>query len=236
MNGFTQALVTGLTAFVATNVDDIVILTLFFAQVNATFRPRHIVAGQYLGFLILIAASLPGFFGGLIMPRAWIGLLGFVPIAIGISQLLNRDAEPVQAVSSQGVSSLTKLPLLSSLLAPQTYQVAAVTIANGGDNIGIYLPLFASSSLPNLTVVLSVFFAMVGVWCALAYQLTQHRPIAHFLTDYGQRLVPLVLIGLGVFILVESGSYRLFLGSSGSLESLVFDRPALLLLKPCSIA
>jgi len=170
MNGFTQALVTGLTAFVATNVDDIVILMLFFAQVNATFRPRHIVAGQYLGFLILIAASLPGFFGGLIIPRAWIGLLGFVPIAIGISQLLNRDSESVQAVSSQVPSAGTWLPLLSSLLGSQTYQVAAVTIANGGDNIGIYLPLFASSSLPNLTVVLSVFFAMLGVWCALAYQ------------------------------------------------------------------
>ena len=213
MNGLTQAFVTGLTSFVVTNIDDIVILMLFFAQVSPTFRPKHIVAGQYLGFLALIAASLPGFFGGLLIPKVWIGLLGFVPITIGITHLLNRKSEElqVQKVSSQ-VTSAPKLSLLASLMAPQTYQVAAVTIANGGDNIGIYVPLFASSSLPTLMVLLSVFFGMIGVWCGLAYQLTRHPAIAHFLTDYGQRVVPFILIGLGVYILVESGSYRFLLG------------------------
>jgi cadmium resistance protein CadD (predicted permease) len=63
-------------------------LTIFFSQVNATFRRRHIVIGQYLGFTALIIASLPGFFGGLIVPKAWIGILGLVPIAIGVSQLV----------------------------------------------------------------------------------------------------------------------------------------------------
>lgn len=211
MDGLAQALLTGLTSFVATNIDDIVILMLFFAQVDTTFRPKHIVAGQYLGFLFLIAASLPGFFGGLIIPKAWIGLLGFVPIAIGITHLLNRKSEEpqVQTVSSQPIF-MPKLPLLASLLAPQTYQVAAVTIANGGDNIGIYVPLFASSSLFTLVVLLGVFFGMIGVWCVIAYLLTQHRSIAYVLTHYGQKLVPFVLISLGVFILVESGSYQIF--------------------------
>jgi cadmium resistance transport/sequestration family protein len=214
MSWLAGAIITGITAFAATNIDDIVILMLFFAQVNATFRRRHIIAGQYLGFTVLIIASLPGFFGGLIVPRAWIGLLGLVPIAIGISQLVNREkhADEVQAVSDGFERSSANTPILSSLtsiLSPQTYNVAAVTLANGGDNIGIYVPLFASSDFATLGVILSVFFLLVGVWCYVANQLTRQPAVAHFLTRYGKALVPFVLIGLGVFILFESGTYRL---------------------------
>ncbi|MEG4320077.1 MULTISPECIES: cadmium resistance transporter [unclassified Microcoleus] len=101
MSWIAAASLAGITSFAATNIDDIAILMLCFAQVNSSFRPRHIVAGQYLGFAALIVASWPGFFGGLIVPRAWIGLLGLVPIALGISHLLNRenDRNEVQAVS-----------------------------------------------------------------------------------------------------------------------------------------
>src|SRR3712207_1916009 len=91
MNDLVTAIPTGITAFIATNIDDLVILLLFFSQVSATFRRRHIVIGQYLGFAALVIASLPGFFGGLVLPRHWIGLLGLVPIAFGISRLLNGD-------------------------------------------------------------------------------------------------------------------------------------------------
>ncbi len=213
MTWFTSAIIVGITSFTATNIDDIVILMLFFAQVNATFRPRHIVVGQYLGFSALIVLSLPGFFGGLIVPKAWIGLLGLLPIVIGISQLVSQEDEgQVQAVSGELNYSGAKLPMVStlaSLLSPQTYQVAAVTFTNGGDNIGIYLPLFAGSSLASLGVILVVFFLLIGVWCYVAYQLTRHPVIAHTITGRASRIVPFVLIGLGIFILIECGTYQL---------------------------
>ncbi|MEP0858620.1 cadmium resistance transporter [Trichocoleus sp. DQ-U1] len=214
MSWFAQAIIAGVTSFVATNIDDIVILMLFFAQVNSTFRTRHIVVGKYLGFTVLIAASLPGFFGGLILPKAWIGLLGLVPIVIGVNQLVNweKDENEVQTVSDEFNSSKASSSVMSTLasfLTPQTYHVAAVTFANGGDNIGIYVPLFASSNLASLGVILSVFFVLVGVWCYVAYQLTRHSVVAHLFTRYGKRIVPFVLVGLGIFILVESGSYQL---------------------------
>ena len=92
MNWLITALLTGISVFVATNIDDIVILTLFFSQPNQYLR-RHIILGQYLGFTALIGASLVGYFGGLFVPKAWIGLLGFVPIAIGITATdLSRDS------------------------------------------------------------------------------------------------------------------------------------------------
>lgn len=213
MSWFAAAIIAGITSFAATNIDDIVILMLFFAQVNDTFRPRHIVVGQYLGFTALIVASLPGFFGGLIVPKAIIGLLGFVPIAIGIKHLVSRGNQEneVQAVSDEfNRESNSPVSKLANLFNPQIFNVAAVTVANGGDNIGIYLPLFASSDLPSLVVILAVFSVMVGVWSYVAYLLTRLHAIANILTRYSQALVPFVLIGLGIFILIESGSYRLF--------------------------
>ncbi|MEG4325633.1 cadmium resistance transporter [Microcoleus sp. herbarium5] len=203
MNELLTAISTGMTAFTATNLDDILILLLFFSQVNAVFRRRHIVFGQFLGFTVLVLASLPGFFGRLIFPPDWIGMLGLLPIAIGLSRLLNpeTDDSEVEAELEQSEKSF-----FSSFLSPQTYSVAAVTVANGGDNIGIYVPLFASNTLESLAVVLTVFFGMVGVWCYAAYRLIQMRAIADTLTRYGNQLVPFVLIGLGMTILVKSGT------------------------------
>jgi cadmium resistance transport/sequestration family protein len=209
MSWLISTIVAGATAFVATNIDDIVILMLFFAQENANFHRKHIITGQYLGFSALILASLPGFLGGLIVPKAWIGLLGLAPIAIGISHLIHPNHEQeLQAVSTD--PSSTKAPMsIATLLAPQTYHVAAVTIANGGDNIGIYVPLFANTNLIGLGVLLAVFFTLVAVWCYIAFQLTRHPRIAPILTRYGRRIVPFVLIALGIFILIESHSYQL---------------------------
>jgi len=214
MNGLGTAFTVGITAFIATNIDDIIILLLFFAQVDANFRYRHIVIGQYLGFTLLILASLPGFFGGLVVPSEWIGLLGLLPIAIGLKQLLSRqtDTEQVQDVNTNFEPASSRNPIISffsSILSPQAYKVAAVTLANGGDNISIYIPLFAGSNLVSLGVILSVFFFMVGVWCAIAYLLTRQPMIAQVLSRYGHAIVPYVLIGLGLFIMYERGTFRL---------------------------
>jgi len=203
MNELLTAISTGMTAFTATNLDDILILLLFFSQVNAVFRRRHIVFGQFLGFTALVFVSLPGFFGRLIFPPDWIGMLGLLPIAIGLSRLLNPETDDSEAEAELEQSENS---FFSSFLSPQTYSVAAVTVANGGDNIGIYVPLFASNTLESLAVILAVFFAMVGVWCYAAYRLIQMRAIADTLTRYGNQLVPFVLIGLGIAILVKSGT------------------------------
>src|SRR5919199_3940599 len=217
MSEIGTAIPEAITAFVATNIDDIVILLLFFAQVDANFRRRHIVVGQYLGFTLLIIASLPGFFGGLVVPREWIGLLGLLPIAIGIKQLVSReqDTEQVQTVTSDLEPTSPRNPLwsfLSSVLSPQSYKVAAVTVANGGDNISIYIPLFAGSNLIRLGVIVGGFFFMVGVWCAIAYRLTRQPTIARVLSRYGHAIVPFVLIALGLYILYERGTFKLLSG------------------------
>lgn len=210
-----EAMLTGVTAFAATNVDDIMILTLFFARANGILRRRHIVTGQYLGFLVLIIASLPGFLGGLIIPKMWIGWLGLLPIAIGLYQLLQPadDEISIQAttVGQTDFGESSWRSRLASILSPPTYQVAAVTLANGGDNIAIYVPLFANSTLSELAIILVTFLVMIAVWCAVAYYLAKHPILSEALARFGHRLVPFVLISLGVFIFIDSETYRLFL-------------------------
>ncbi|WP_392531689.1 cadmium resistance transporter [Nostoc sp. C117] len=215
MSWLISTVIIGISAAFATTFDDNLYLTAFFGKVNHSFRPKHIIIGEFLGFTALVFASLPGFFGGMIIPSTWIGLLGLLPIAIGISNLISREeeGETVQAVSVDLPSPLKsgrqKKSLLATIRDPQTYRVSAVTIANGGNNIGIYVPLFASSSLPSLSVILCVCYLAIGVWCLLSYNLTRNPLMTPVLTRYGRKVFPFVLIYLGLSILIKSESYRL---------------------------
>lgn len=205
----------GISAAFATTFDDNLYLTAFFGKVNRTFRPQHIVLGEFLGFTVLMLASLPGFFGGLIIPAPWVGLLGFLPIAIGTRHLLSREdeGEAVQSVAVNLPASAKLKPRKRSLLATlrdrQTYRVSAVTIANGGNNIGIYVPLFASSTLPSLGVIVCVCYLAIGLWCLLSYLMTRNPLMAPLLARYGRKIFPFVLIWLGFSILMKSETYLL---------------------------
>lgn len=137
-------------SFAATNIDDIFVLALFFGRVGRGLKIRHVVAGQYLGFSALVAISLVGYFARLIVPHEWIGFLGLLPIAIGVRHFPEHDnGEDKKQESTRTAGA---------------FSVAAVTFANGGD-IGIYAPLFATSDLASLLVMLIVFFIMLAVWC-----------------------------------------------------------------------
>jgi cadmium resistance transport/sequestration family protein len=206
MDWLIQTVLVAVTAFVATNVDDILVLVLFFAQVEQRQHPWQIVLGQYLGFGALLIASLPGYLGGLVLPQPWLGLLGLLPIMIGIRAFWQRPENTTVPMLRQRVATKRWQPWLS----PQVLQVAAVTFANGGDNIGIYVPLFAKSRLLELALTLLVFLTLVAVWCALAYALTRHPTIAPLLSRRAHQIVPFILIGLGVYIIWESRIWQLW--------------------------
>ena len=212
MSSVFSAVITGIVTFAATNVDDLFILMLFFSQTDAAFRRRHIVAGQYLGFAALVAISLLGFFGSFILPTAWIGLLGLLPIAMGVKKLLCHSENPYRAELDEARNESSKLSILSSLFSRQTLTVAAVTFANGGDNLGIYTPLFSSSNFFHLGIFLFIFFTLIGVWCYAGFLLCRHPITAEIFSRYGRLLVPFVLVGLGAYILMESGAATLMLG------------------------
>jgi cadmium resistance protein CadD (predicted permease) len=195
-----ETLLSGVFAFAATTVDDLLILALLFA--NQRFLPRHIIAGQFVAFALLIAGSLLGAFLSLVIPPHWIGLLGLLPLYMGLAHLLRRgEVHTLDEVERDEPAGLR------SLLDVETYRVAAITLGNGGDNLGIYIPLFASVGLWRSLALSGLFLTLVGLLCLTGLQLARHPTVGKWLAPASRLLAPLVLIGLGVYILVSSGAW-----------------------------
>jgi cadmium resistance protein CadD (predicted permease) len=87
--------------------------------------------------------------------------------------------------------------------------LSPVTIANGGDNIGIYTPLFATRSGADIAVIGVVFAVLTATWCLVARWMVEHPLLGAPIRRYGHRVVPFVLIALGVLVLYEAGSFAL---------------------------
>lgn len=98
----------------------------------------------------------------------------------------------------RGIEKITDKPTHSA----SVFTVAAVTFANGGDNIGIYIPLFANSDAWTLLITLITFTALIGMWCIIGYYLGNHPAVSRTVDRYGHILVPFVLIGLGIYIIL----------------------------------
>lgn len=189
--------------FISTNLDDIFVLLGLFA--DPRFHRRAIIAGQLLGIAALYAICVLSSLIALVLPPLWIGVLGVLPLALGCHNLLAlRHAAQADEVTS--------LPQGGAGHWGRGLQVALVTLANGGDNIGVYTPVFAMRSGLEIAVFGLVFAVMTAVWCLLAQWLVQHRTLGQPLRRHGRWLTPLVLILLGLSILHEAGSVQLLTG------------------------
>ncbi|MBG9517228.1 quaternary ammonium compound resistance protein [Bacillus thuringiensis] len=89
------------------------------------------------------------------------------------------------------------------------FKVATITLANGADNISIYIPMFASQSLEANIVTLIIFFSMIAIWCFISYKLIRTPILVKVLENNCHIIVPIVLIGLGMFILFRSDTIEL---------------------------
>jgi cadmium resistance transport/sequestration family protein len=209
MDSWAEIILATVTAFVATNVDDLFVLMIFFSQRSPSFRTSHIVLGQYLGFCALVGISALGMVAGIFIPAAWIGLLGFLPVFLAVKKFLQRGTReaPAPAVAAADSGGL------GNLIAAPTLSVAGVTLANGGDNIGVYVAFFANFSAAPLAAVVGMFLVLVAVWCVIAGWLGRHPLTAAVVDRCGHYLVPLVLAGMGFYILYKSGAWALLLGS-----------------------
>lgn len=193
---------TAAIAFITTNIDDILLLMLFFGQVNSSFRKRHIVVGHYLGFGAIVLISLLGFAGTTILPPNLIRILGLIPIALGLYQLFRKHKDDDDDETPDVTQVQPNRGFIGSLLSAHTLSVAAVTLANGADNISVYVPLFANHRLADVLLINLVFGLLVAVWLYAGYRLVRYPAVARFLDRYGERLVPYVFILLGLYILL----------------------------------
>lgn len=189
-----------LALFVATNIDDIIVLSLFFGRGRG--RPgttRRILLGQYAGFIGILGTAVVVALGAqVILPEEVLPYFGLIPLGLGLwaawRTWRNRHENDDDEAQLEGkrVSVGT---------------VALVTFANGGDNIGVYVPVFVSLNWPAVLAFCIVFLLLVALLVLAAKWITSRKPIAQALERWESILFPLVLITLGVIILVTGGAF-----------------------------
>ncbi len=197
MNNIFEAIAIGVGAFLASNIDDLLILMAFFA--NKYFPITHVIVGQYVGMGSLIAVSLLGSLVALVVPPNLIGLVGLFPIAIGIKELLElqKKSNRKELVEQQISKSrwIAVLPFIT---------VATVTFS-GGEEIGIYASIFATNNeVSEMVTIIAVSMALTAFWCGIANYLVNHSFLADRFRAISTKVLPFILIGLGIYVLTET--------------------------------
>lgn len=256
-----SVIITAFVSFASTNIDDIFMLMLFFSQVGNQLEKAHIIIGQYLGIMTLLLISIMGSIGLNLIPRHYTGLLGIIPIFLGIKEWLkyrinekdsvnitvkdnpiienseintletkemienevqrltveevcipqnsvidelNTGSAEMQATKNEKIKIM-----LSKWVNPAIINIFLLTIVNGADNIGVYLPLFTGINYYELIVTIIIFLLLIAAWCFVADKLTNIPNIKHMIQKYKNIIVPIVFILIGIFIMGESGLFSL---------------------------
>ena len=182
--------------FISTNIDDIFLLAAFFADKKLSVK--SVVLGQFLGISALVAVSTLVAWMSLALPDGWISLLGLLPLYLGLKQVKSLWSDSDDESEDDEIQ-LQEHQMERSMHS-QILAVAGVTVANGGDNLGVYIPMFANS-LSAIPLFVLVFAAMTMVWCLLGHVLVNNKVFGHWIRRYGHKILPVVLILLGLDIL-----------------------------------
>ena len=194
-----QNIVTSIILYSGTAVDLLIILMLFFAKRKSRKDIINIYLGQFLGSVSLIFLSLLfAFVLDYIPSKEILGLLGLIPIFLGLKVLLLGDSDG-EAIAKDGLRKDNK-----NLI----FLVAMITFAScGADNIGVFVPYFTTLNLANLIVTLLTFLVMIYLLVFSAQKLAQVPSVGETLEKYSRWFIAVVYLGLGMYILIENNSF-----------------------------
>ena len=194
-----QNIVTSIILYSGTAVDLLIILMLFFAKRKSRKDIINIYLGQFLGSVSLILLSLLfAFVLNYIPSKEILGLLGLIPIFLGLKVLLLGDSDG-EAIAKDGLRKDNK-----NLI----FLVAMITFAScGADNIGVFVPYFTTLNLANLIVTLLTFLVMIYLLVFSAQKLAQVPSVGETLEKYSRWFIAVVYLGLGMYILIENNVF-----------------------------
>lgn len=200
-----QTIISAIGVYISTSIDYLIILIILFAQLSQNKQKWHIYAGQYLGTGLLVGASLVAAYVVNFVPEEWmVGLLGLIPIYLGIRfAILGEDAEEEEEEIIERLEQSKANQLF--------WTVTLLTIASGGDNLGIYIPYFTSLDWSQTLVALLVFVIGIIIFCEISRVLSSIPLIFETIEKYERIIVPLVFILLGLYIMYENGTIETFL-------------------------
>ena len=180
--------------FVATSFDNLVLLIVFLG--DAGYRWGSVVVG-YVASSTLVTAVAWGLSEVADQaPGRYLGYLGLIPIAIGLNEVLKlvRRREEILPVRPEIVAAKGAL------------SVGAVMLASSGDTFAALFALFTDTADPYTIPMLATVASAALVWCGLAAWLFSHPPLERILSRSARYVLPFLLIGIGVYILLDSGT------------------------------
>ncbi len=205
-------------AFVGTNVDNCVVTMAMVAGAPLE-RAHRIAAGQVIGFAVLVAVSAAAAAVLFEFSTAVVGLLGLVPLAIGVRGLVGLaharpDAE-VEVDVGQAGGARRRWPWRGGTRGERravgrSFTAAVlVTVAAGGDNLAVYIPLFRVGGAANVGALVAVFVVgeVLVTWIVLTGG--RHPKAREVMLRLGHLAVPVLLCGIGVLVMVQAGTFSL---------------------------
>ncbi|NYH13019.1 cadmium resistance transporter [Paraburkholderia bryophila] len=204
-----------IAAYAATNIDNLFVLLAFLAEAGR--ERRRVILGQFAGSLALIVAAI--LLAALLtrLPTGYVGLLGILPIGVGLAKAWERfgpgNTAPTTPASPPSANPASaSAPPATVRGGSSWWTVACVAVANGSDNIAVYVPLYASHSHADGMFISLVFIVMIGLWCVGAVWLVEHPLLGAPIRRYGTALLPLILLVIGVSVIVQNDTLRIVFG------------------------
>jgi cadmium resistance protein CadD (predicted permease) len=180
-------------AFVATNADNLLLLFAFLA--DHSYKAWQVIVGYALGMVAILALSwLVAWFAHFLRPD-YVGLLGVVPIGLGLKRLYDRFVR--HADSAEPASS--SRPTHSQIIT-----VALADVAHGPDTIILFSALLADADLVAQFSISIAYLVLVIGWSSLGFFLLGHPRVRGPAQRYGNQLSPYLLIGVGIYIVLNT--------------------------------
>ncbi|WP_423364375.1 cadmium resistance transporter [Mycoplasma sp. P36-A1] len=194
-------LITNLIAFISTNLDNIFIVTLLFAQAKNKKDNQEIVIGQYVGTLVLLTISIFASYSLSLLNTDMIKYLGIIPIILGIKTWLDYKKENDNKKINKANTFVKNKNTAKN--HNQLINAILLTIANGADNLGIYIPLFKDYTKPEYIIMIIIFIVMIAISCLIGYKLASFPIIKDKLEKSKHIIIPIVFILLGLYIIFK---------------------------------
>ena len=195
-----KAIVTVIVTYLATSFDEIPVLFLMYSKAKKKGEGKYITIGYFVGTFLLVGIGLLGAYGLLLIPSQWVvGLIGLIPLILGIKTLIKGEEE-------EQVESITSRFRFLGL------QMLMITFAFGADDLGVYIPLFTTFRGSDIIRMLFVFAVGTGMLCIISYRLVRIDRLVAFVEQKERYVVGIVFVLIGIYVLLECGTLAYLIG------------------------
>jgi cadmium resistance protein CadD (predicted permease) len=196
MNSTIAIIPVAAAAYVATNLDNFILLVALLARYRK--QMVNVVAGFFACTLILVLVGLGIGKAANIVPVQYLGLLGLVPISIGVIELIQLRRGNTAATEAKGELADGAQKVFTTTLGTQ--------LGNGTDTVVVFGILFIDSMPAADILTVITFAAMAFIFVCVGIYAIRHPALCKWIDRYAHRAMPFILIIVGVYVIANTAT------------------------------